>query len=451
MRRLCMVLPLVLLFASWIFPLLMSKSDAETLEWVRRYNAPYGDIARAIAVDAQGNVCVTGYSGGMACNDYLTVKYSATGDRLWVKRYNGTGALNDEAYAIAVDAQGNVYVTGGSYGASSMEDCVTIKYSAAGDRLWVKRYNGPGNGSDAATALALDSEGNVHVAGYASGVDSGYDFVTIKYSPSGELLWAKRYSGPGNNSDDARAIAVDAEGNVYVAGGSVGVDGNSDYVTIKYSAAGDRLWVKRYKCPDGCAIALAVDADGNAYVTGTSPGGASSYDYVTIKYGPGGDLLWAKRYNGPGNGEDWASALAVDAQGNVYVTGYSKGTTEDPLDYATVKYGPTGDRLWVRRYSGPGNGSDWARAIALDAQGNVYVTGESLGIGKSTEWSEDYATVKYSPAGVQLWEQRYSAPGDGSDWANAVTVDAQGNVYVTGESEGVGSGKDYATIKYSQE
>jgi hypothetical protein len=94
--------------------------------------------------------------------------------------------------------------------------------------------------------------------------------------------------------------------------------------------------------------------------------------------------------------------------------------------YATIKYSPTGDRLWVRRYNGPGNWSNYARAIALDAQGNVYVTGESLGVGISAQWSEDYATIKYSPAGVQLWEQRYSAPGDGSDWANALTVDVQG-------------------------
>jgi len=426
-------------------------------KWPARYNGPGNgdDEARALAVDAQGNVYVTGHSAGVGSDDdYATIKYSPTGQRLWARRYNGPGNGEDHAYALAVDDEGNVYVTGESMGVSPPDppydrfDYATIKYSPTGERLWTRCYNGPGNGWDGANALALDAQGNVHVTGYSPGVGgSGYDYVTIKYSSSGALLWARRYSGPGTTNIPA-ALAVDAEGNVYVTGESMGIATNSDYLTIKYSPTGERLWAKRYNGPgeDG-ATALAVDAEGNAYVTGYSTGADSSFDYVTIKYGPSGVLLWAKRYSGWGNGRDAAHALAVDTQGNVYVTGESG----DNADYATVKYSPAGDRLWVRRYNGPGNWPDTALAIALDAQGNVYVTGESLGIGTSAEWSEDYATLKYSPTGVQLWEQRYSAAGDGSDWARAIALDPQGNVYVTGESLGIGTGYDYATVRYSQE
>ena len=135
-----------------------------------------------------------------------------------------------------------------------------------------------------------------------------------------------------------------------------------------------------------------MDAEGNVYVTGYSIGLGSSADYATIKYGSKGEVVWAKRYNGPGNGSDTPSALALDAQGNVYVTGYSVGLSS-LYDYATIEYSPTGERLWVRRYNGPGNGHDMPRALTVDGQGNLYVTGSSTGV----DSSDDYATVKYVP------------------------------------------------------
>jgi hypothetical protein len=97
-----------------------------------------------------------------------------------------------------------------------------------------------------------------------------------------------------------------------------------------------------------------------------------------------------RRYNGPGNYEDLAAAIVVDGSGNVYVTGWSAGSGTDD-DYATIKYGPDGNELWVRRYDGPTNSGDGASAISVDGSGNVYVTGRSIGSG--TE--HDYATIKY--------------------------------------------------------
>ncbi len=126
---------------------------------------------------------------------------------------------------------------------------------------------------------------------------------------------------------------------------------------------------------------------------------------------------WAARYNGPASASDAASALALDADGNVYVTGYSTGSGTS-TDYATIKFGPTGTQLWLARYNGPANAGDPARAIAVDANGNVYVTGESAGAGSST----DYATVKYGPTGTQLWVARYNGPGNGTDSASAIAV-----------------------------
>jgi outer membrane protein assembly factor BamB len=208
----------------------------------------------------------------------------------------------------------------------------------AGGEKWVKRYNGPGNRYDLATAIAVDSSGNVYVTGSSEGSGTSSDYATIKYSSTGKQLWVKRYNGPGNGGDVATAIAVDSSANVYVTGNSVATLGN--YATIKYSSTGKELWVRRYNGPTNgsdTADAIAVDSAGNVYVTGYSEGSGTSFDYATIKYSSTGKQLWVRRYNGPENGVDSAYAMAVDSSGNVYVTGYSEGSGTS-FDYATIKY-----------------------------------------------------------------------------------------------------------------
>ena len=421
--------------------------------WTARYNGPGNsyDQAAAIAVDASGNVYVTGYSyDSVTSYDYATIKYDTNGNELWVAGYNGPGNSYDYAAAIAVDATGNVYVTGNSDGGSGTSyDYATIKYDTNGNELWVARYNGPGNSYDQAAAIAVDASGNVYVTGYSYSGTS-FDYATIKYDANGNELWLARYNGPGNSSDQAAAIAVDASGNVYVTGYSSGSGTADDYATIKYDTDGNELWVSRYNGPGNSydqAAAIAVDASGNVYVTGNSDGGSGTYyDYATIKYDANGNELWLARYNDPGNNYDAATAIAVDASGNVYVTGNSySGTLPYKPDYATIKYDTNGNELWVARYNGPGNRDDYAFAIAVDANGNVYVTGYSDG-GSGTSY--DYATIKYDANGNQLWLDRYNGTGNSSDTAKAIAVDASGNVYVTGYSDGgSGTSYDYATIK----
>jgi len=260
-------------------------------------------------------------------------------------------------------------------------------------QAWVARYNGPSSSLDSASALAVDSQGNVYVTGRSVGSGTGFDYATVKYDTNGRQLWVARYNGPGTNWDEATALAVDSQGNVYVTGRSDGT--GADYLTIKYDTNGRQLWVARYNGPgngEDYPFALAVDSQGNVYVTGRSEGSGTGFDYATVKYDTNGRQLWVARYNGPGNRGDAAAALAVDGQGNVYVTGVSEGSGTSG-DYATVKYDTNGRQLWVARYNGPGNGLDSASALAVDSRGNLYVTGYSVVSG--TDW--DYATIKYVP------------------------------------------------------
>lgn len=430
--------------------------------WVERYNGPANstDEAYAIALDPNGNIAVTGASWGGADNhyDYATVKYSPTGARLWVARYNGPGSSNDQAFAIAADETGNFYVTGrsdGAPGGASHTDYATVKYDADGVERWVARYDGPANSTDEAYAIALDGVGNVYVTGRSRGNGTDYDYATVKYDFKGVEQWAARYNGPADSTDEAAALAVDGDGNLYVTGRSRGVGTDFDYATVKYGPDGSELWVRRYNGPGNGAdraVAIALDPEGNVYVTGSSVGDGTGADYATIKYSPGGDELWVRRYNNPEfNGPDRASAIAVDEAGNAYVTGGSAGHIHQHTDYLTVKYSPEGEELWVARFHGPrADRGDFANAVALDPEGNVYVTGRSFG----TYIRADYLTIKYDADGNELWVARHQAVGESQDEPRAIAVDPDGNAYVTGMSwaqHGSLVNRDYKTIRYSPE
>lgn len=326
------------------------------------------------------------------------------------------------------------------------------------DTAWVRRYNGPGNGYDEAGAMVLDGAGNLYVTGSSYGVSTNYDYATIKYNSNGDTAWVRRYNGPTNASDKARAMAVlDASGQsyIYVTGGSTGSETLMDFATIMYYSNGDTAWVRRYNGPGNDydeAKAICVNTtSSNVYVAGTSThaGGTFPYnlDYCTIKYSSNGDTVWTRRYNGPANGPEDVDAMGIDHNGNVYVTGFgSSDSLGLAYDFLTIKYNPNGDTAWVRRFNVPGGSTAEARAIAVDAAFNVYVTGISAGA--ISGW--DYTTVKYYPNGDTAWTRIYNGPANGSDLATAMALDNSGNIYVTGSSESGGSGspQDFITIKY---
>jgi hypothetical protein len=351
-------------------------------------------------VDTSGNVLVTGNSASASgADDYLTIRYSAAGVALWTNRFGSGAFRGDYARAVAVDANGNVFVTGESGSGSAGYDYVTIKYSSAGVPLWTNVYAGTLTYNDYPKALVLDGSGNVIVTGESDGGSSGYDYATVKYSNAGVLLWANRYNGPGNSADDAGAMAADAGGNVFVTGVSAGTGYNQDIATIAYATSGAPLWTNRYDGPDSGADqanAIAVDGWGNVYVAGSSYSSASYSDYVTIKYSGTGVPLWTNRYSGFGTGYGYAQAVAVDAGGTVYVTGYWVDSASS-ADYLTLAYSSSGTLLWTARYNGPANGGDMPQtttSLVLGPGGAVHVTGISDGeLGLGTTY--DFLTVKY--------------------------------------------------------
>jgi uncharacterized delta-60 repeat protein len=446
--------PLVPLLGACLLAWPAAASAQSTQAWAARYDGPAhgADLARRMAVDAAGNVHVTGQSTGSGTfDDFATIKYGADGGVLWTARHDGPASGYDRGTALALDGDGNVLVTGFTKGVSTGEDITTLKYDAGGNLLWVRNQDGGMLGLDRSYALAVDAAGNVHVTGWSlgSGPPASFDFLTLKYDPAGTLLWTARYNGPGNNSDTPMCIAVDGSGNVFVAGHGTGVGTVYDYTVVKYDPNGNDLWVATYNGTGNSSDyvnGLVVDAAGNAYVTGASWGWPTTEDYVTIKYTANGSLAWLARWDGGTMTDDWGQAVALDAQGNVFVTGHSRGLGSGPAhDYLTLKYSQQGALLWEERWHGPPDGDEKCWSLAVDAAGNAWVTGKSPGVGTLN----DCVTLQYDPAGALLQELRYDGPASGDDEGAAVVLDAAGNAYVTGASTGSGTGMDYVTIRYA--
>ncbi len=319
----------------------------------------------------------------------------------------------------------------------------TLLYSQV-DTAWVRFYDYPtAHYLDQATSIALDSFGNIYVFGFSS--DSTiyhYIFATIKYNSLGDTVWVRRCHGYNQTVDDiAVAIKLDGSNNVYITGRSSDSNGLC-FKTVKYNTAGVEQWQVNHQAvtPTG----LFVDASGNVFVTGYENSSGTA-NYLTVKYNMLGIEQWVKTFNGTATpSDDQSQSIAVDMSGNVCVTGWSQNNTSS-YDYTTIKYNSSGDTQWVRHYNGPANNSDYANALTIDNTGNVYVTGRSV------DANYDIATIKYNSSGQQQWVTRYNGTGNWTDCGNAVAVDNAGNVYVTGYSIGTGTtnNRDIITIKYN--
>jgi hypothetical protein len=400
----------------------------------------------------------------------------STSKHLWSQRFGDGSAQFGEA--VAVDASGNVIVTGyfegtvdfggGALASAGGVDIFVAKFGPDGTHLWSKRF---GDGSDQiAYAIAADASGNVFVTGSFSGaVDFGggaltsagyFDIFVAKFGPDGTHLWSKRFGDW--DFQEACAVAVDASGNVIITGhfesyvdfggGWLECAGAPDIFVVKFGPDGAHLWSKRFG--DGgsqLSRSVAVDASGNVFITGFFWGTfdfggdaltcAGREDIFIAKFGSDGAHLWSKRFG------DWdyqeANAVAVDAAGNVIVTGWFFGTVDfgggvltsaDSMDIFVAAFGSDGAHRWSKRF---GDEDDQeAKAIAVDALGNVVVTGSLEGTvdfgggAARSAGAKDIFIAKFRSDGAYLWSERF---GDGSDqMAYAIATDNEGNALVAG-------------------
>ncbi|MFQ5629305.1 MAG: hypothetical protein ACE5I1_11130, partial [bacterium] len=326
-------------------------------------------------------------------------------------------------------------VTGRSEGDGTGGDIATIRYSAAGTEVWIARYNGPANGFDGAADIAVNGRFRVVVTGSSKGVGTGFDYVTIRYSKSGNTNWIERWNGPQNahdfpidlTMDDACVCAsdtttvLDTQHFFYITGSTKGADIGDDYATIRYQNHDNPpsrfLWAALYEGPakrDDDAVGLALFG-GDLYVAGTSTAFVNNlpeFGVGVVKYDlSDGKQEWEERF-----GNAFARGLVSDASG-VYVAG-QRGPF-GAANFLTLKWDPDSTFLWSSSYNGPANNADRPTAITLSMEGGVYVTGGSLGAGTF----EDFATIKYDGLGNDQWTRRFDGPASDDDHPIAVLVD----------------------------
>jgi len=336
---------------------------------LRRFNggANGSDEALALVMDAGGNVYVTGSSVGLGASfgNVLTIKYGPTGETLWVRDYNGPGSDTDTPVAIRVDAAGNVLVLAESAGASLASDWAVIKWDAIGSLSDTWPDNGFGTGvrrfnlattSARPKAMALAGDGGLYAVGTAQPGATGDDIVLLKLLANGQFAWTNVYNGPGNGSDVPVAVALDAAGDVVVAGTSVGSafpGTGEDYVALKFTPAGaaSTAWptsgagvgVRRMDggLTSDQAAAMVLDPQGNVLIAGKSFSVSTGDDFFTAKITPFGQLLWTHRFDAGVSAAETPVTALLDAGGNLFLAGHGPGSAaaNDDDDILAVRFG----------------------------------------------------------------------------------------------------------------
>jgi hypothetical protein len=428
--------------------------------WAVTYAGPgnYKDWANDIKVDSQGNSYITGVAWGGSNSEYdaVTIKYDTNGNQVWAKLYNAPVGHWDrgEALDLIRDGGGNVLgvvITGYSQtttaGGASFDEALTIRYDADGNEKWVRRHT-TAQVSDHAMGIVIDSGGNIYITGFAltspTTTSTTKNFLTIKYSPDGQELWASLFlegsvhTGPfplPNNPtfDEAGHIALDSNGSIYVAGtNQPGLTG-PDFLLLKYNpATGVLVWNRNWAGPSSDFLRdMAIDSGGNIFLTGESydgdyqsATGNETADVATIKFSGAGSIVWERIYRGFPGKWDGGRAVAVDPVGNAYVGAYSTGFVN--TDTAVIKYEPDGNEAWVFRYDNPQHTDDSLHDMAMDPIGNIYLAGQAIQTNASGDDTTDLITVKLAPATEPL-----NSPPD-------ITVSAFGPTIAGGPGHPVG-------------
>lgn len=297
--------------------------------------------------------------------------------------------------------------------------------------LFQRSWGGPN--TDTAQAVTTDASGNIYVAGYSLSFGpcspSWYALSLLKYSPLGTLLMQSVWSN-GSGVIGATGIAVDAAGNIYVAGYGLWSPCLGGYwyaLLLKFDSAGNYVWGRTLAETDSEFHGITLDASGNVYVTGDYYAPGNAIDMLILRFSPSGNVIWEKSWGG--SGTDLGESVALDAAGNVYVAGWTTSYPAMQSNAVLLKLDPSGNLL-LRKVVG--NGNEQGTGIGVDATGNIYIAGTAY------DQTERMLLLKFDASSGLLWQRTWGGPL-GIAYAQGLALDASGNIEVAGYTNAYGS------------
>jgi hypothetical protein len=340
----------------------------------------FPDMAMGVAADASG-AYVAGFRYNAAGNADASLVKVVGGTQKWVKMYDSPRHKDDWGYRVA--KRGNaVYVAGWSKNSIGKMDLLLVKWSSSGALQWARRYDGPVHGDDAATALGIDKNGNVTVAGYSQGA-GGDDWVVVSWTSAGVKRWAWRYAGNAGAGDRPMDMVVDGSGRVYVTGWITVTGPKFRALTVKFSPTGAKLWSKATFGPGGLAAAangIAIRPAGGVYVVGRSQALATSWDGFVMRYNSAGDVAFLPSVALAGDQDLFD--VAVTSNGTVAAVGSTNpGGNSDGF---LVFYRSNGSLGGVGSTGGAFD--DSFVAVATDSFGGYYPVGYERTAADHSRW-----------------------------------------------------------------
>ncbi|MBM3330701.1 T9SS type A sorting domain-containing protein [candidate division WOR-3 bacterium] len=427
----------------------------QTEVWASHYSGDgFQNEATAIVLSQDTTVVITGFSvGSDFSRDIYTMKLRRSdGGEVWATRWSGPSGSRDEAWSVAVDDLGDVFVTGRTYTAATDTDFVVIKYGGDGTELWTRTYNN--GGVDVARVVVADQRGGCFVTGYsnAGSGNGNQDYVTIHYDADGGQRWVSRIGGPGSWHDYPTGMLLGAAGGLFLTGYSWGgSETQYDYLTVRLDTLdGDTVWVRRY---DGTGSApkadyaydIAQDDSQYIYVTGRAGEQGTWYDATTIKYTPSGTAIWVNRFDAGWLGTDGGGQVVVDGRFNVYVGGIVLDAVNDMYDFLTFRINQDNTNPWFQTFDANVEDDDSLTAMVVDDRGNVCVTGWTYVYQGDIDWM----TIKYNADGAKIWSASHQTFGE-DDQPFGIVMDENGEYYVTG-FDYAGPDENYCTVKYTED
>lgn len=437
---------------SYSFSIVQAQNSA----WIKHSPDPVTqspNVVEGIEVDNSENVFVTGWITNNDDNrDYCTIKYDKDGKEVWKSTFDGNDKSVDQPGGISVDGQGNVYVTGFSWTKLNDFDVFTIKYDANGSILWKQSFDLE-QSYDQPAGLRVAKDGTVFIIATSMTKDSNTDLVTMRYDPTGVLLWVKSYSQTATSSEKAKSIEVRENGDVFVSGNTSDDNTVSHYCLVKYDKDGNEYWHKVYEDKPGEAEFLSemkIDPDGNVLLAGTKfnePSlGLANTDFVIRKIGSDGITLWTRTFDILSS-EDYAGGLDLDEDGNPLLAGTTNSQNAG-FNLTVLKYDNTnGNLIWSQKYSKQNNENDLATCIK--------VTGGQVLIGGSrtlTNRERIFTAALYDTTGSLKWYAVLDPSQTNSGGrAIAVRASAPGNNYTIGFTRDQSGAIRFTVIKNIQQ